>query len=57
MKQLVQELLRLQAAAQSAHFLARQSGDAELADALLEMGKVSSKALVKIGRAQVEVQS
>jgi hypothetical protein len=28
------------------------SGDVELAAALLEMGKVSSKALVKIGRGQ-----
>jgi hypothetical protein len=50
--ELVRELLRLQAAAQSAHSLARQVGDVELAAALLEMGKVSSKALVKIGRGQ-----
>jgi hypothetical protein len=53
-KALVTELLRLQAAAQSAHSLARQVGDVELAAELEKMGRVSSNALVKIGRQQVQ---
>lgn len=52
MRELVHELLKLQAAAQGAHDLALKNGDTELAGALRDIGFASGKCLAKVARTQ-----
>ena len=52
MRELVHELLKLQAAAQSARDLAAKNGDSELADALRDIGFASGRCLAKVAKSQ-----